>query len=954
MRKNIKKVFVCFIAAATIFTSSTGVLANKITVNMPYSIYETVEKNNISSGVVHEKIMKFTTAGWWNINVLRIDLLDPYTDIKGLINPESIIKRDKVSSLVEKHNAVAGINGDFFSYTPLPWALSPLISEGELVSMSRESNPLPSFFIDVLNQGKIGYFNTTIDAVNLNTEKSIRVNVVNNVIFTEFQTVTLLNKNWGPESIGTKYHNDAVEVVVDNDVVAEVRQGKEAVAIPENGYVLIVRGPRAQELLGLSVGDKMELKVKSAPDINEIKFSMGGGSFILENGELRNPDTSSPGDHPRSGIGISKEGTEIILVTIDGRDSSFKGVSQEMFGAIMRDLGAHNALNLDGGGSTAMAIKAIDESKATVVNKPSEGTERLVINAVGVFSNAPEGKLTNIKISTDDTNMFVDTTRKLNIKGYDEYYNPVTLDETKLEFTIEGVEGNIEGNVFKAESTGQAKITVKYEDIVTSIDLNVLGTIKDINTSLSSFTIGINSERTLPIFSGKDAMGFEAKIYPEDITFSTINEIGYVVNNVFYSEKAPRAGILTAKIGEGLRNIHVYVGNDAKLVSGFENIENIKFTSYPNTVTGEVNLNSDAKEGKSSVSLKYDFSKGEKTRAAYVNLITGKNLGMAIPGNPKSLGLWVSGDNSGSWLRGIIKDNKGNSHYIDFAKNVDWTGWKYVTANLPTNISYPITIEKVYAVETDSLKKQSGELLFDGLIAQYTPVLGNITIPTPSALKDNKNVKSEVKAEGFSIGITSEPTGLDELVKYDATSKIKSRINNNNVGVLLNGVSEEFKKDLKNSSIINASGNYNKNNHKDMFFLHVNTQKGGIRATNPEQWNSLRKDLENIKENNIVLLLSSPVFGANGFTDTLEANLFHKYLIEARDRGKNVFVVHGGNSNTSDLRDNIRYIGINTKTPAKAEDIYDLSIVEFVVNGSDVTYQINPLFQKPNVTVGKK
>jgi hypothetical protein len=550
--------------------------------------------------------------------------------------------------------------------------------------------------------------------------------------------------------------------------------------------------------------------------------------------------------------------------------------------------------------------------------------------------------------------MFANTTRKLTVKGYDEYHNPVILDETKLEFAIEGVEGNIVDNVFKAESTGQAKITVKSEDIVSSIDLNVLGTVKDISTSLSNFSIDINSEKTLPIFSGKDAKGFEAKIYPEDITFSTINEIGYVIDNVFYSEKAPRAGILTAKIGEGLRNIHVYVGNDGKLVAGFESMDNIKFSSYPNTVSGEISLNTDAKEGKSSVSLKYDFSNGENTRAAYVNLMNGKNLGVAIDGNPKRLGLWVNGDSSSSWLRGIIKDNKGNSHYIDFAKNIDWTGWKYTTANIPTNVSYPISIEKIYAVETDSLKKQSGELLFDGLNALYTPALGNIVIPTPSALKDTKNVKTEVNKDGFSIGITSEPAGLNELVKYDASSKIKSRINKNNVGVLLNGVSDEFKKDLKNSTLINASGNYNKNSYKDISFLHVNTQKDGIRATNPEQWNSLRNDLGNITENNIVLFLSSPVFGSNGFTDTLEANLFHKYLMEARDKGKNIFVVHGGNSNTSSLKDDIRYIGINTKTLTKAEDIYDLSIVEFVVNGSEVTYQINSLFEKPSVTVGKK
>ena len=37
--------------------------------------------------------------------------------------------------------------------------------------------------------------------------------------------------------------------------------------------------------------------------------------------------------------------------------------------------------------------------------------------------------------------MFVGTSRNLTVKGYDEYFNPVELDESKLQFTVEGVEG---------------------------------------------------------------------------------------------------------------------------------------------------------------------------------------------------------------------------------------------------------------------------------------------------------------------------------------------------------------------------------------------------------------------------------------------------------------------------------------------------------------------------------
>ncbi len=950
MRKNIKKIFVSLLAATTIFTSSGPVLANKITVNMPYTIYQTVDKENISSGVVHEKIMKFTSTGWWNINVLRINLLDPYTNLKGLVNPEGMPKRDKISSLVEKHNAVAGINGDFFSPSPVPWALGPLISEGNLISLSREKNPLPGFFIDLLNQGKIDYFNTNIEALNIDTGNIININVVNNTISKDFQTITLLDKNWGPKSIGNQYHNDAVEVVVDNGIVVDIRFGKEAVDIPENGYVLLVRGARAQELITLGIGNRIELKVSSTPNINDIKFAIGGGSYILENGELRNPDTSSPGNHPRTGIGISQDGKEIILVTIDGRSNSYTGVTQEMFGAILKSLGAYNAINLDGGGSTTMAIKPLDSEKAVVVNSPSDGSERLVINGIGVFSNAPIGDLSYIKLSTDDNNMFVNTSRQIIVKGYDKYHNPVELDKSKLVFSLEGVKGSISSNIFKAESQGNAKITVKYENIMNSLDLKVLGPIKDLYTSSSDFNIEINSEKILPIFYGKDEFGQEAKIYPEDIEFSTINSIGHISNGIFYSESSPVAGILVAKKDDGLKNIIVTVGHEGKLIEGFETLDNYKFTSYPNTVLGEINLSNDAKEGYSSLSLKYDFSNGENSRAAYLRFANGENIGLAIDGLPKKLGLWVNGDNTGGWLRGTIKDNKGNSHKIDFSKTVDWTGWQYVIADIPKNISYPIVLEDIYIVETDSLKKQSGEMLLDGLTAFYLPTLGNIILPTPSSFKDPKNIKTEIKENGFSFAVIMEPKGLNELVKYDANSKIKEKISKHKIAVFLNGVSEEFAKDLNNTKI-NAFGNYNKNKHKNVLFLNMNSQNGGIRATNSEQWISLINDLNNIEENNIVLLLSTPIFGKNGFKDSLEADLLHKKLVKAKENGKNIFVVHGGSSNASNLKDGIRYIELNTKELKNPEDIYNLGVIEFVVNDSDITYQINNLFEKPSIKV---
>ncbi len=190
-------------------------------------------------------------------------------------------------------------------------------------------------------------------------------------------------------------------VVIDN-IVEEIRVGEAPINIPNNGYIITVNGDRGEPILNsFQIGDEVELITKTTPNLENIKFAIGGGSIILKNGVPTNSNINIKGNHPRTGIGISQDEKELIIATIDGRNS-FVGVGQELFGLILKDLGAYNAINLDGGGSTAMAIKPIDKQVAEVVNKPSGGSQRRVPNGVGVFSNAPKGELSYIKVIPDD------------------------------------------------------------------------------------------------------------------------------------------------------------------------------------------------------------------------------------------------------------------------------------------------------------------------------------------------------------------------------------------------------------------------------------------------------------------------------------------------------------------------------------------------------------------------
>jgi hypothetical protein len=89
---------------------------------------------------------------------------------------------------------------------------------------------------------------------------------------------------------------------------------------------------------------------------------------------------------PRTAVGVSEDGKKVILVTVDGRRATSHGGTLYEMAELLIELGAYRGLNLDGGGSTTMFVA----SEGGVVNRPSRGWEREVVNHIGVVAPAAE------------------------------------------------------------------------------------------------------------------------------------------------------------------------------------------------------------------------------------------------------------------------------------------------------------------------------------------------------------------------------------------------------------------------------------------------------------------------------------------------------------------------------------------------------------------------------------
>ncbi len=99
------------------------------------------------------------------------------------------------------------------------------------------------------------------------------------------------------------------------------------------------------------------------------------------------PDRSDMRDrHPRTALGLSSDLHTLFLVTVDGRSSTSSGMYGSELADLMGQLGAWQAFNLDGGGSSTLWTAA-----SGVVNRPSDGSARAVANHLGVFAGPPTG-----------------------------------------------------------------------------------------------------------------------------------------------------------------------------------------------------------------------------------------------------------------------------------------------------------------------------------------------------------------------------------------------------------------------------------------------------------------------------------------------------------------------------------------------------------------------------------
>ena len=131
----------------------------------------------------------------------------------------------------------------------------------------------------------------------------------------------------------------------------------------------------------LAISPEQEVKILTPAELKLDEFDsiVHGNDLLLRNGRVT--ASTTPDRHPRTAVGIGTEG-DVVLVVVDGRNEKSAGVTLHELALIMKSLGCHNALNLDGGGSSTMYWK-----NRGVMNYPSDNKK---------FDHAGERQVHNI------------------------------------------------------------------------------------------------------------------------------------------------------------------------------------------------------------------------------------------------------------------------------------------------------------------------------------------------------------------------------------------------------------------------------------------------------------------------------------------------------------------------------------------------------------------------------
>lgn len=704
--------------------------------------WQIVETQTIAPGVFYQALKRINPPTW--VGIVRIPLpLPKELTITSIVGDGTGLVRRTVSQIAgsvqqSKGYVTAAINGDYFSMALSPYAGTPLgvhIQDGELITLPSVNRSA----LVGLKDGSVMITRFRFSAqLKLPDGTEVQLDGLNQsppregfCLFTPAFGETTRTPSGTTELIATAdlplQPNKPLTLVVQQ--VTDTGNSQ----IPRDGVVLVATGKFMERLKVISPNEKLEITVTLTPldanfDPQNIAWAIGGGPRLLRGGQI-SIECEQEGfstafrqtKHPRTAVGIKDDA--LLWVVVDGRQPGYsEGMSLDELAEFLLNAGCKNALNLDGGGSSTLFVRGI------VVNRPSDGRERPVANALLLLNLFPPQPFVRIWISSPvDLHLLTPIPIPFQVLGEDAVYRLLPLDIGKVSLTVSPeIQGwRWDGQTlwlpeFQGEEPLQVTVTATAQDgnaspATATFCVHPKPSVLRINPETITVQPGASVRLQLQVL-GRERDGRLVPLVfdPKEVQWRVEGDVGKLLNGTFVAVRTNevKIGKLTANLKGVTASATVRVGTALwQTLHEFDDMSSLQISGYPETVKAEGQIvTNEKRSGTGALLLRYDFSRGSKTRTASVI------LNKVLPSNACRLAVDIYGDGSGCWLRARLRDGTGKLVFLDLANSINWKNeWRELEVNLPSGLTEPVTLEAVYLVVIRDEQRCSGAVLLDNL-----------------------------------------------------------------------------------------------------------------------------------------------------------------------------------------------------------------------------------------------
>ncbi len=691
-----------------------------------------IDEQRIGPGMDLYRYRLEVGGGALTARLLVVDLENPHVEVRAISPSNGFNNRQTVRAMASTTDAVAAVNADLFHLTRPAAPFGPHVERGTLLSSPTSNAYSRAFGIDDSGRAHIRYWPFA---------GRVHLGGVSHPLAGYNQTYVgsdgglfLYDGNWGTEVSASFFTGPVVAATVSGSLVSTVDVTTGSVHIPPGGYALVGEGSGGEFLRGVARAGSHFHHEAGLSTSMRVETAVGGHSLIVDEGRPLS-SLSSPGATraSRSALGIDPEGRILRLVTVDGTPS-VAGLTMGELAEFMSRTGSHRALNLDGGGSTSMAVRYPGEFDPVLASTPGSGFERSVPNALGIYNVARPSAPDTILVD-GPTGMLAGTEVTYRVTAHDANYLPVRVGtgDVRWEVSDPSIAG-FEGNTLSARSPGEILVRASLGSVDRNFSVKIFGG-EDIQDILVT-------PRDLRMLSGQSVRlsarvvtntGVTLDAGPDTVSWST--DFGRIEGNVYHAPDVEGFGTLTADIDGHTKEVPIRIGGRREPFFTFREWQTASFRSYPEGLGGSFEIITDPAysfRGERSGRLAYDFSGEAATMIAYGQLGSGQ---ISMGENNVGVSAYIMGDASGYELRGEIVDAGGRSRHVVLSESIDWQGWVRVSGAIDPGWPQPLTLSSIYLLREE------------GVIAEDAPRSGAIYIDQIEMIKGLEEDATEELAD---------------------------------------------------------------------------------------------------------------------------------------------------------------------------------------------------------------